>query len=62
MKRTDMSTLHNIPLMIRELSPAEHQQHRGDLIGICRAGSRELVAVVGREDLFDPRGNRFATN
>jgi hypothetical protein len=62
MKRTDMSTLHNIPLMVREMTPAEQAEVRGDYVALCRAGSREMVAMVKRDDLFDPHGNRFANN
>jgi hypothetical protein len=61
-KRTDMSTLHNIPLFVREPREGEIDT-RGDFVALCRANDRDtIVAIIHREDMFDPHGNRFACN
>jgi hypothetical protein len=61
-KRTDMSTLHNVPLFVREPNEDEVDV-RGDFVVLCRCNNRsEIVAIIHRDDMFDPHGNRFACN
>ena len=66
MKRTDLSTLHNVPLMLREPTTRDAKEgyaEEGRHLVLCRANDRDTVlAIFDRDDLFDAYGNRFACN